>query len=217
MEKVKILLADDHNLVRTGFKKILESFEQFDVIAEAENGSEVFKLLDAKKPDLLLLDYNMPGMNGVEITEKIRATDEEIKIIIITMHDNETIILDAVGAGINGYLYKEAEMEELEHAINEVMKGKDYFSEGVKEKIIKFHQNRKRGKFYELSDKRIPLTKREIEIITLISRGLNSHEIANKLFISPFTVVKHRKNILKKLTMKNFAEVVNFAKENSII
>jgi DNA-binding NarL/FixJ family response regulator len=217
LEKVKILLADDHNLVRTGFKKILESFEQFDVIAEAENGSEVFKLLDAKKPDLLLLDYNMPGMNGVEITEKIRATDEEIKIIIITMHDNETIILDAVGAGINGYLYKEAEMEELEHAINEVMKGKDYFSEGVKEKIIKFHQNRKRGKFYELSDKRIPLTKREIEIITLISRGLNSHEIANKLFISPFTVVKHRKNILKKLTMKNFAEVVNFAKENSII
>jgi DNA-binding NarL/FixJ family response regulator len=110
-----------------------------------------------------------------------------------------------------------SELEELEFAINEVIKGKDYFSEGVKEKIIKFHQNRKKGKFYELSDKRIPLTKRETEIITLISKGFNSHEIADQLFISPFTVVKHRKNILKKLSMKNFAEVVNFAKENSII
>jgi DNA-binding NarL/FixJ family response regulator len=217
MKPIKIFLADDHTLVRKGFKSILESVENFAVIGEAENGEELLEKLEKSDPDLILLDYNMPGMNGVEITEKIREKDESIKIIMLTMHDNETIILDAISAGINGYLYKEAEVSELEHAINEVIGGKDYFSEGVKEKIIKFHKNRKRGKFYELTEERIPLSKREIEIISHIAQGLNSHEIADKLFISPFTVVKHRKNILKKLSMKNFAEVVSFAKENKII
>jgi DNA-binding NarL/FixJ family response regulator len=217
MNEIKIILADDHNLVRKGFKSILESVENFSVIAEAEDGMELLEKIEESEPDLVILDYSMPGMNGVEITERIREKNENLKIIMLTMHDNETIILDAIGAGINGYLYKEAEVDELEFAINEVIQGKDYFSEGVKEKIIKFHKNRKRGKFYELSEEKIPLSKREIEIITHISQGLNSHEIADKLFISPFTVIKHRKNILKKLNMKNFAEVVGFAKESQII
>lgn len=217
MNEIKILLADDHNLVRKGFKSILNSFDNFNVISEAEDGNEVLEKMEECKPDLIILDYSMPGMNGVEITEKIREKDENIKIIILTMHDNETIILDAIAAGINGYLYKEAEVDELELAINDIFQGRDYFSEGVKEKIIMFHKNRKRGKFYELSEDKIPLSKREIEIITHISQGLNSHEIADKLFISPFTVIKHRKNILKKLNMKNFAEVVRFAKESEII
>jgi len=95
-------------------------------------------------------------------------------------------------------LYKEAEIDELELAINTIMDGKDYFSDGVKEKVIRFHKNRREGKFYELSKSKIPLTKREVEIISQVALGLNSHEIADKLFISSFTVVKHRKNILKK-------------------
>lgn len=217
MKKIKILLADDHILVRTGFKKILESFENFLIVDEADNGLEVLKKMKKVKPDIIILDYNMPEMNGVETAEKIREFDENVKILILTMHDNETIILDGINAGINGYIYKEAEMDELVNAINSIMNDKDYYSEGVKEKIIQFHKNRKRGKFYEISEERIPLSKREVEIIGHIAQGENSYEISKKLFISQFTVVKHRKNILKKLSMKNFAEVVNFAKDHNII
>ncbi len=217
MKKTKILLADDHQLVRTGFRKILESFDNFKVIAEAENGLEVLQKIKQAQPDIIILDFSMPVMNGVETAEKIREFDEDVKILILTMHDNETIILDGISAGINGYIYKDSELDELVNAINVIVSGKDYFSEGVKEKIIEFHKNRKKGKFYELSDDKIPLSKREIEIISHIAKGMNSYEIAEKLFISQFTVIKHRKNILKKLNMKNFAEVVNFAKDNSII
>ena len=217
MKKTRILLADDHQLVRTGFRKILESYENFKVVEEAENGKEVLQKIEQAKPDIIILDFSMPVMNGVETAEKIREFDENVKILILTMHDNETIILDGISAGINGYIYKDSEMEELVNAVNVIMSGKDYFSEGVKEKIIEFHKNRKKGKFYELADERIPLSKREIEVISHIAKGMNSYEIAERLFISQFTVIKHRKNILKKLNMKNFAEVVNFAKDNNII
>jgi len=215
--EIKIMLADDHTLVREGFKKILDSFEEFTVVAEASTGAEVIAKLNDTSPDIIVLDYNMPELNGVEATEKIREINENVKILILTMHDNETIIFDGISAGINGYLYKEAEMDELELAINTIISGKDYYSEGVKDKIIRFHKDRKKGKFYELTKSKIPLTKREIEIIAHVAQGMNSHEIGDKLFISSFTVVKHRKNILKKLHMKNLAEVVNFAKGNNII
>ena len=216
--KYKILLADDHKLVRSGLKKIINDEEDLFVVAEAGNGNEVLELLEKVNPDLIVMDFNMPMLNGIETTLEIRKREISVKILLLTMHESEVLVMDGLSAGINGFLYKDDDIEELLLAIRNILSGKDYFNEEIKEKILNFHRsNKKFDSYHELSKAKIPLTKREIEIVTLIGKGLNSSQIGEKLFISNFTVIKHRKNILKKLGFKNFAEVVLYLKENNLI
>ncbi len=215
--KHKIMIADDHTLVRGGLKRIIDDEKDLMVVAEASNGKEVLEIIESIEPDLIIMDYNMPILNGLETTEEIINRHKPVKILLLTMHESETLVMEGLASGINGFIYKDADMEELLTAIRSILSGTDYFNDEIKQKILNYHRSHKvQNSYQDLQKSRIPLTKREIEIVSLISKGLNSSQIAEKLFISNFTVIKHRKNILKKLGFKNFAEVVLYLRENNL-
>lgn len=215
--KLKILLVDDHKWVRHGFKLALENKKNFRIIGEAGDGIEAIKKTKALKPALILMDINMPNLNGVEAAKQIRSFNKDVKIIILTMLENEKFIFEALSAGINGYIFKDSEISELIEAIDQVKNGEDYFNKEVTKKIIDYHTGKDISEFYKESSKSNPLTKRELEVVKLVSEGFTSKIVADKLFISPFTVVKHRKNIIKKLGVKNFNEVISYAISNGLI
>lgn len=215
-KKINILLADDHKMVREGFKTLLKTYDNIKVVGEASDGEEALKLAKELKPNLILMDINMPHLNGIEASKKIKEFSANIKIIILTMLDNVKFIMDAVQTGIDGYLYKEAEFTELIDAIEEVSSGNEYFNKDVTEKIISFLSGKNRNiSSSEINE--VPLTAREIEVISYISKGYTSKAAAEKLFISELTVVKHRKNIIKKLGFNNFTEVITYAVKNNLI
>jgi DNA-binding NarL/FixJ family response regulator len=217
MSKIKVLLVDDHKWVRQGFKLALESKYDINIIGEAGDGNEAIEKTKKLEPELILMDINMPNLNGIEAAKKIREFNKDVKIIILTMLDNERFIFEALTAGINGYIYKDSEITELVGAIKQVMEGEDYFNKEVTKKIIDYHTGKNISEFYQETTQSSPLTKRELEVVKLVSEGYTSKVIAEKLFISPFTVVKHRKNIIKKLSAKNFNEVISYAIANGLI
>jgi DNA-binding NarL/FixJ family response regulator len=217
MSKTKVLLVDDHKWVRQGFKLALESKYDINIIGEAGDGNEAIEKTKELIPELILMDINMPNLNGIEAAKQIREFNKDVKIIILTMLDNERFIFEALTAGINGYIYKDSEITELAKAIEQVMEGEDYFNKEVTKKIIDYHAGKNISEFYQETTQSNPLTKRELEVVKLVSEGYTSKVIAEKLFISPFTVVKHRKNIIKKLSAKNFNEVISYAIANGLL
>ncbi len=217
MSKTKVLLVDDHKWVRQGFKLALESKYDINIVGEASDGNEAIEKTKELIPELILMDINMPNLNGIEAAKQIREFNKDVKIIILTMLDNERFIFEALTAGINGYIYKDSEITELAKAIEQVMEGEDYFNKEVTKKIIDYHTGKNISEFYQESTQSNPLTKRELEVVKLVSEGYTSKVIAEKLFISPFTVVKHRKNIIKKLSAKNFNEVISYAIANGLL
>jgi len=214
--KIKLLIADDHTLLRDGLKAVFQTENVFEVIGEASDGEMALMLAKKLKPDVIVLDINMPKLNGIEVAKKIREEDKEIKILILSMHDNEKLIVEAVSVGINGYVLKMSDMEEFIEGVKEVYLGKDYFPTGVAKKILSGIKGRVDQIRNKSDDIKPILTKREKEIINLIVAGLTSQEIAEKLFISYFTVGKHRKNIIKKLRLKNTADLVRYALNNEL-
>jgi len=214
--KIKLLIADDHTLLRDGLKAVFQTENVFEVIGEASDGEMALMLAKKLKPDVIVLDINMPRLNGIEVAKKIREEDKEIKILILSMHDNEKLIVEAVSVGINGYVLKMSDMEEFIEGVKEVYLGKDYFPTGVAKKILSGIKGRVDQIRNKSDDIKPILTKREKEIINLIVAGLTSQEIAEKLFISYFTVGKHRKNIIKKLRLKNTADLVRYALNNEL-
>ncbi len=217
MSKTKVLLVDDHKWVRQGFKLALESKYNINIVGEAGDGNEAIEKTKELSPELILMDINMPNLNGIEAAKQIREFNKDVKIIILTMLDNERFIFEALTAGINGYIYKDSEITELAKAIEQVMEGEDYFNKEVTKKIIDYHTGKNISEFYQETTQSNPLTKRELEVVKLVSEGYTSKVIAEKLFISPFTVVKHRKNIIKKLSAKNFNEVISYAIANGLL
>lgn len=217
MSKTKVLLVDDHKWVRQGFKLALESKFDINIVGEAGDGNEAIEKTKELIPELILMDINMPNLNGIEAAKQIREFNKDVKIIILTMLDNERFIFEALTAGINGYIYKDSEITELAKAIEQVMGGEDYFNKEVTKKIIDYHTGKNISEFYQETTQSNPLTKREMEVVKLVSEGYTSKVIAEKLFISPFTVVKHRKNIIKKLSAKNFNEVISYAIANGLL
>lgn len=217
MDKIKVLLVDDHKWVRQGFKLALEGKHNINVVGEAGDGFEAIEKTKILMPELILMDINMPNLNGIEASKLIREFDKDVKIIILTMLDNERFIFEALTVGINGYIYKDSEISELVMAITQVMEGEDYFNKEVTKKIIDYHTGKNISEFHQENAQSNLLTKRELEVVKLVSEGFTSKVIAEKLFISPFTVVKHRKNIIKKLGVKNFNEVISYAIANGLI
>ena len=217
MKKIKILIADDHKWVREGFKLALESKYGMSIVGEASDGKVAVAKAKELKPDLILMDINMPNLNGIEAVKKLRESESDVKIIILTMLENEKFIFESLAAGINGYIYKDSEIDELAVAINLVMEGENYFNKEVTKKIIDYHSGKKLSEFHQESSQAGLLTRRELEVVQLVAEGHTSKVIAEKLFISPFTVVKHRKNIIKKLNVKNFNEVISYAISHGIL
>lgn len=209
--KIKILLADDHNLVRKGFRALLEELDFVEVVGEAANGKEVISLLrNGLHPQVALLDYEMPLMNGLEATEQIRRDFFGIKIIMLTMLQNRELVQEAVEKGVSGFLFKNTSLEDLSEAIRRVAGGDTYFSSEVAMILLKPVANPDAPLLAALSD-------RELQILKLVAQGQSSTEIGKTLFISPRTVDTHRNNILHKLDVAGIPGLVQFAVRNKLI
>jgi len=214
MKNIKILLADDHAILRDGLKIALQTDKLFKILGEAGDGEEAVEMVKKLQPDIAILDVNMPKMSGIEAARAIRKFDKKVRILILTMHEQENYIVDAISSGINGYIFKMSDMEEFLFAIKELASGKDYFSDKVSKIVLKGLQS-KAQKNDELE--KIHITNREKEILKLLAKGRTSQEIAETLFISYFTVGQHRKNILEKLGLKNTAELVFYAVREGLV
>jgi two-component system nitrate/nitrite response regulator NarL len=217
MKNTKILIVDDHEVVRDGLRNILLSLENISIAGEAGNGEDAIKLYISVKPDLVIMDISMPGMNGIEATRIIKEKDPEAKILILTMHDNQEYLNQIIRSGAKGFILKNTDKEELLEAVKTVASGENFFSKDISKLIIDNYI--RSAKEQEKSDgfKEVPLTKREIEILKLIASGYSNQEIANILYISYNTVDTHRKNIMHKLSIKNTAGLVRYAIEKGLI
>lgn len=215
MEKIKIILVDDHRIFRDGLKSLLSEVDFIDVIGEASGGKELLEILKTLKPDLLIVDISMKDMSGIEVSKHIVTNYPDIKIMILSMHTNEEFVINAVKAGVNGYLSKDASKEELLEAIKITNQGGECYSKLVSDSFLKSYVKKYKTEHNLLENK--TLTQRELEILKLASGGLSNKEIADKLFISIKTVDCHKNNIVQKLKLKNTAEMVLYAVKNKII
>jgi two-component system nitrate/nitrite response regulator NarL len=217
MKNTKILIVDDHEVVRDGLRNILLSLDNISIAGEAGNGEDAIKLYNSVKPDLVIMDISMPGMNGIEATRIIKEKDPEAKILILTMHDNQEYLNQIIRSGAKGFILKNTDKEELLEAVKTVASGENFFSKDISKLIIDNYI--RSAKEQEKNDgfKEVPLTKREIEILKLIASGYSNQEIANILYISYNTVDTHRKNIMHKLSIKNTAGLVRYAIEKGLI
>ena len=216
-EKIKILIADDHTMFRESLKQVINAKSEYKVVAEASNGEQAISFVKRYKPDVVLMDINMPLKNGIEASKEIKQKFSEVKIIILTMLENELYILDALRCNVEGFLYKDARINELLAAIDTVYKGEKYITPEIKEKVMNYITSKKFGEPEEETIEKVSLTPRQIEIVKVVAKGFTSKEIAEKLFLSELTVIKHKKNIIKKLGLRNFTEVVSYAHQEKII
>lgn len=208
--RLKIFLVDDHNLFREGLKFLLSNNEYYSDIYEAENGKILLNKLSKLKPDIILMDIEMPIMNGIEATKETLKLFPDMKIIALSMYSDENYYSDMIDAGAKGFLLKNSKFEDVQNAINDVHNGKNYFSPEILETIVKNLNKKKHRKI------NTDLSEREIEVLYNICKGLSNNEIADLLFISKRTVDKHRENILLKTQTKNTAGMVIYAIRNKI-
>ncbi|GFI32330.1 MAG: response regulator transcription factor [Lachnospiraceae bacterium] len=208
----KVVIVDDHSMVREGLKQLLELEGEVQVIGEAGDGIECLKLLETTVPQVLLLDINMPNMNGLEVLERLKEDKVDVKIIILTVHDEIEFLLKAVDIGINGYLLKESDSSELKKAISHVIKGETYIQPSMIPLL--------NSKMVERNHERVKidlLTRRELEVLKLLSVGLYNKEIGKKLDISERTVKNHISSIFKKIEVTDRTQAAVFAIRNNLI
>ncbi len=217
MTKIKIVLLDDHQIVRDGIKSLLSDCVKIEIVGELQNAYELLKLLNTVKPDIILLDISLPKMSGIELSKILSKDYPKIKKIILSMYTSEDFIFNALKTGINGYLPKNTTREELLKAIDEVYNGNEYFSKSISDTILKSYVNN--AKFgNKVSDNKLSnLTKREQEILLYVVEGMNNPSIAEKLSISVRTVETHKTSIIKKLNLNSVVDLVKFAIKNNII
>ena len=215
MAKLRIVLGDDHTLVRQGLRKILEEKGEWEVVAEAGDGREAVRQVLALRPDVVLLDIGMPLLNGIESTRQIVRRHPEIRILILSMHADEPYIIKALQAGAKGYLLKDSADTDLIRGVADVAAGKSFFSPAVAKVMLDDYVRHLADK--GISDRYDALSEREREIFQLIAEGHSNKEIAEVLSISPATVETHRAHIFQKLDLHNTAEVVLYAVRRGII
>lgn len=214
MSKIRIVVADDHHILLDGLKAMLQKQKDVEVLGLYSNGKDLFDDLPKTMPDVAIVDINMPGMNGQELTTKIKEFYPAVHVITLSMYDDATHIMDMIEAGVSGYLLKNVNDKELLDAIRMVSVGKMYFSSEVSEKITSL-VIRQQKKLDQPDEPR--LTDRELEILKLISDEMSNAEIANTLFISERTVETHRKNMLRKTNNKTIVGLLKYALEKQLI
>jgi DNA-binding NarL/FixJ family response regulator len=207
MEKTKVFIADDHQLFRDGLKYILSESDNFIVVGEASNGKELIEKYNETKPDIILLDINMPVMDGLASAREILKMNSKQAILVLSMYDSEEYYNAFIDMGVKGFLLKDSSNQELITAIGKILKGDSYFSQQLLMKIIK---NKDEAEY-------VHLTSREKEVLQLICMGASNFEISEKLFISQRTVERHRANLLEKTKSSNSIKLVLFAIKNNIV
>ena len=209
MKKIRILIADDHGIVRTGLRLQLERNDRFEVVGEAADGREAVRMAEELVPDIVIMDIAMPSLNGIQAATQIVKTLPSTGIIMLSMHSDETYISRTLAAGAKGYLLKENAEVDLYRAVEVVAQGKPFFSPAIANTLLEDYmaQMQQRG----LQDSYDLLTGREKEILQLLASNLTSQQIANKLYISKKTVENHRSNMLEKFKVKNAASLIKLA------
>lgn len=211
MDRSRILLVDDHQLVIDGLRGFIDDLNTVEVIGEANNGQDAISYTSVLSPDLILMDVDMPVLSGIQATQEIKKVHSDVKIIIISMHNEKGLIKKLISFGADGYLLKNSPKNEVLDAIKLVLNGGKYFSEDVLQSLESNQKSSQNDSVYN------QLTEREIEIIRLIAEGLTNKQIGEKLFISHRTVDTHRTNLMKKLDTSNVAGLIRFAFKNNII
>lgn len=217
MKKIRILIADDHSVIRSGLKTLLKRSNDFLVVGEASNGEEAIAMTAACKPHVVILDISMPKLNGIEATRELKQRYPSVKVLILTIHEDEGYVYQIMRAGADGYLLKNSEKKKIFAAIYTVAGGDLFFSVDVSGFIRdRLSQQEQRRPSPTLLPK-APLTKREIEILRFIALGYTNREIAAVLHLSIFTINTHRTNLMEKLDIHETAGLVRYAVQNGFI
>jgi DNA-binding NarL/FixJ family response regulator len=215
MSRIRIVLADDHTIVRNGLRALLERNSKLMVVGEAGSGREVIEIVEQELPDVVLMDVGMPLLNGIDATAKVTSLWPKIAVIILSMHSDESYLLRALKAGARGYLLKDSAESDLTNAILAVVSGKAFFSPAVSRVLADdyIRQVQQRG----IEDPYDLLTAREREIVQLIAEGKSSKDIASLLGLSTYTVDTHRGNLMQKLNVHSLPELILYAVRRGII
>jgi two-component system, NarL family, response regulator NreC len=211
---VTVLLVDDHPIVRQGLRNLLDSMPDFKVVGEAGDGLQALEMIEKVQPQVLVIDVVMPGLTGLEVTQRVKRQWPAVKVIILSMQNNEAYVVSALKSGASGYILKDTGPEELVDAIRTVVKGERYLSKQLSERIINAYVSKMDEAEVDPYD---TLTNREKEILHLVAEGFTNQEIAERLFISPRTAELHRSNVLNKLSLKNQVDLVRFAIKRGIL
>ncbi len=222
MNQIKIVLVDDHSLVRDGIRALLESEEDLNVIGEGADGTEALTLVKETNPDVLIIDIRMPKMTGIEVVQELSASDSNTKCIILSMHDSEEYILQSVSAGAKGYLLKDTGKTEFIKAIHAVQGGDKYYSGDISNVLVNHLLNPttttlENPKSDTRTNKPFDLTNKEIQVLELVLSGLTNQQISEKLQNSKRTVETHRFNLMRKMEVKNLMDLSKKAQEFGLI
>ena len=219
-KKIRILIADEHPIFVIGLQQVLHSSDLFscEIVGVARSGDDLLEQLRQETVDLIIMDLNLQGMDGLEVLAYLKKRKWKVRVLACTMYDDPKIVKEAFKTGIDGYVLKQNEQEEVLKAIEAVMKGDTYMGKGVMLHSIRCKdKNAVRGKYEDRFIRRHNLTKRELEILSLIAQALSNKEIAERLYISDQTVSVHRKNIMRKLSVSNTAGLIKVAYDNSLV
>jgi two-component system, NarL family, response regulator NreC len=215
MRKIRIVLADDHQLMRSGLRLVIEQQPDLSVVGEAGDGREAVALANSLRPDVAVMDISMPSLSGIEAARQITEAHPEIGVIVLSMHPDESYVLRALKAGVKGYLLKDSADSDLIGAVRAVAHGKSFFSPAVSRVLLTDYMRKLRRSGAE--DAYDLLTPREREVLQLIAEGKSNKEVANLLNLSVYTVETHRSNIMQKLNLKGVPELILYAVRKGII
>lgn len=220
---IRVILADDHELVRYGLKMVLEGDPDIQLIGEASDGQETLELIEKDAPDVLIVDIRMPLMNGLEVTRHVKKTHPDMKVLVLTMHDDSEYILKALEYGADGYLLKDTNKHEFIKAIHMVQEGQKYFSGDISSTIVNSYLHAAHRSdtpavsTTSIAKESYQLTRRELQILGMIYEGISNKEIAEKLNKSVRTIETHRFNIMKKLEVNNITELLKKVSKEGIL
>ena len=212
---IKILVADDHGIVRTGLKLLFERIPDFQVVGEASDGREAVRLAASLEPSVVIMDIGMPLLNGLEATAQIVRGNERVGVIILSMYADESYIVRALDAGARGYLLKDNADDDIERAIRSVVLGRPFFSPSIAQALLEDYLRLMRER--RIQDSYELLTEREREVLQLLAEGKSNKEAATVLNLSPYTIETHRTNLMQKLGVHNTAEIVLYAVRKGIV
>jgi DNA-binding NarL/FixJ family response regulator len=213
VKTIRVLLADDHTLVLAGIRGLLTKLAGVEVVGEAADGHETLRLAETLRPDIILLDIGMPGLNGLEVAQRLNKLDPNIRVVILSMHVSEEYVLRALHAGASGYLLKDSAVAELEVAIRAVARGETYLSPPVSKRVVDDYVSRTGG----IADPLASLTPRQREILQLVAEGHSNSQLARMLWVTEQTVKFHLSNIYRKLDVANRTEASRWAHRHGLV
>lgn len=215
MSKIKVAIADDYRIFREGLKVSLSQDDKMDMIFEVDNGEDLLKNIETNKPDVVIMDLKMPIMDGMEATQQLRKKYQDIKVVVVSMYDDDKFIIHLMEIGANGYLFKNAEPDEIRKAIHSVYENGYYFNDIVNKALLK--KLVLKGNIKPSFNQNVELTERELQVLKLICEEKTAAEIGKEIFLSPRSVEGIRQRLIEKIGVRNTAGLVMFAAKNGMV